>query len=91
MVSCWALEAVNGGESLCVELFAAIFVRFPYSMAKPCTYIIIDDSDTEKIASEQSPAQPCFYNLGRWSLGRAVAPSHCQPMDPTCSSPEDDP
>ena len=54
-----------GGELLCVELVPAIFVPFSYSMAKPCLYIIIDDSADETIASEQSPAQPCPYNLGR--------------------------
>ena len=42
------------------------FCRFFRSTAKPCMYIIIDDSDNETIASEQSQLCPC-------SLGRRTA------------------
>ena len=45
---------VQGGEPLCVERLAVIFVRISHNMAKPYMHIIIDDSDNETTASEQS-------------------------------------
>ena len=67
------------------RLSTAIFVRFSYSMAKPCMHIIYDDSGDKPIASRQSPSALPLQSGPSISpvLGRAVASSsHCEPMVP---------
>ena len=56
----------------------AIFVRFSCSMAKPCIYIIIDDSDHSTIASEQTQNG---FAPAIWAFGQPD-PQSCRLFEP---------